>query len=341
MVFLILATCLYGVAFNPTRREGFADGGIGYTGMIGLYESGVGLGDKLFDLVGMLTIGELTHQPAHVYWGREGLRWYDTRIIKINHDKHALYAWDGQSKNPNEVIVEWIYSGRLAPYIIMKMLNYPSEELAAINRMYLKMLDTISVIPIVENMIPALIENCVGVHLRRSDKVGNCDDNTKMSYEDYDSMISAVKEEIKQRIEVGEWTSFFICSEDTAYKVQFEEWLKQVRADVHIVQLPSARQYESQFNGIGAALDFIALSRCKCVVQGIIYSSFSVLAAIKGRVPLFNFTINPDQWWLMRLYKPLLYLIHNGQHYDRVVDMDELKSFDGNVPHIKTTHVKI
>jgi hypothetical protein len=147
--------------------------------------------------------------------------------------------------------------------------------------------------------------------------------------------MDTLKREVKTKIETGEWLSFFVCSDDYSFKLEFETWLKSIRYDVRIIEMPTGQQFDHDYHGASAVLDLFALSMCKCVVQGIAYSSFSVFAAIKGKVPLYNFTFEPDETWLIHLYKSLLYLMHNGVPSDHLTDFAALRYFEKDVPTLK------
>lgn len=304
-----------------------------------LYETGVGVGDKLLDITGIFTIGEFKGAPVNVYWGRKGFRFYDHELIQIHHSSYTLNAWDGEHVNLNETLVKWNQSGKISPITIQNLLGIPDLEIQNVIDTYFSMSACIQPAPDVEMFIPSEITDCVGIHLRRSDKV-DVSSSISMSSGDYGELMEQLRETVYEKVMNGEWLKFYICSEEEDVKAEFIGWIQGLRTDVHIVDKSVPMTYEHEHIGFNDVVDLFSLAKCRCILQGIIYSSFSVFAAIHGKVPLYNFTQQPPNDWLMKMYMPLLYLVHNGVIFDHVIDLDELKThFSHFTPTFQTIDV--
>jgi hypothetical protein len=63
---------------------------------------------------------------------------------------------------------------------------------------------------------------------------------------------------------------------------------------------------ETDLRGFYAVLDMFTLSRCKCILQNVKYSTFSICAAIIGGIKLLNFSHILDKYetFLCHLWNP-------------------------------------
>lgn len=155
----------------------------------------------------------------------------------------------------------------------------------------------------IQRLIPDDIAECIGVHLRKSDKI-DAEDNEYhgTTSDDLRHIMAALKTEVSCLIASGR-SRFFVCSEDAGWKREFETWL--LRAGGISTRLGAADAVASKRAGFDAVLDFFALSQCERILQGIGYSTFSMAASLVHDIPLTNFCRKPStqpsyflNWWL-------------------------------------------
>ncbi|CAL8461166.1 g697 [Coccomyxa elongata] len=176
----------------------------------------------------------------------------------------------------------------------------------------------------IQRLIPDEISECTGVHLRKSDKI-DAEDNEYhgTTSDDLRHIMAALKSEVSSLIARGK-SRFFVCSEDMAWKREFEGWL--LGAGGVSIRLGAADAVASSRAGFDAILDFFALSQCERILQGIGYSTFSMAASLVHDVPLTNFSrkrsTQPSyflNWWLPLLRHGSVILQGHRQACDRAI----------------------
>jgi hypothetical protein len=107
-------------------------------------------------------------------------------------------------------------------------------------------------------------------------------------------------------------SSFLIVSEDNNWKKEIENKISQF--GIQIIQLNYINDTYSNYNSV---LDMFCLSKCKEIIQGVKYSTFSILASLLGNGKLRNYSHHIDSYDIC--------LIHI---WSSVVDINNKKNFD-------------
>jgi hypothetical protein len=160
------------------------------------------------------------------------------------------------------------------------------------------------------------LSKCIGIHLRRTDKIKNKTDKIdrrhETSLDEYSQILERLKECVKALIQNSDkheiW--YFICSEDKPFKEQFINDISRITYELKKQPKFYIPDYPN-LPGAEAVVDMFSLSKCTCILQGIKYSTFSILANMIGDNILYNFG-NHDTLSLIHLWKPFLKLINNG-----------------------------
>lgn len=265
-----------------------------------------GFGDRILDTIGLSLLGqhEAFDQLTHVFCDIDS-RSYDPTLFSFPDGKVRICR-DGDVKVSGSERTDIQPGSSLHPLKIQRFLISRGilgasvanlEEAFKTRAAYLRpCLD-------IQRLIPDEIAECTGVHLRKSDKI-DAEDNEYhgTTSEDLCQIMTALKSEVSSLIARGK-TCFFVCSEDMAWKREFEEWL--VHAGGVSIRLGAADAAVSERSGFDAVLDFFALSQCERILQGIGYSTFSMAASLLHDVPLTNFgkkhSTQPSyflNWWL-------------------------------------------
>ena len=161
----------------------------------------------------------------------------------------------------------------------------------------------------IRDCLPADMTGVIGVHLRKSDKISddkNFFHGTDSS--DFVSIVADLKNYLKLKLIAGH-RKFYVCSEDPCWKNEIENFMKRRCKDVELMT-PDFSRYTQHSNNLAAVVDFFALSKCCIIVQGIAYSTFSMMASMINGAILVNFSKKARtrpafflNWW-----KPLLHL---------------------------------
>jgi hypothetical protein len=322
-----------------------------------------GFGDKLIDMTGSMTLTEILDIQLEIHW-----------VLLHDKDRFAYSPAliNAEFLNPTIFLVPRKYgtqantleletSGIFAPYIVKKTVESLLKEsndadrctdLLSITGKWLQNLRKIQLNPIVSYLVPAEIEGSIGIHLRRSDKLRN---DGALSWNDmdvqhYDEMMQAMMTKVVELIKdhdqhaVGE-LSFYICSEDQPFKEGFKTWLLEMAANMGKQEHVKVRTINkddiptdilSDYCNIYDVVEWCALTRCKMILQGINYSTFSMCASMWANIPLHNFT-DPTMCsdkWLTHLWKPCLKLVHCDKANNHVVNYKKLSQYDRIVPRL-------
>ncbi|MEM1110653.1 MAG: hypothetical protein AAGI11_01980 [Pseudomonadota bacterium] len=137
--------------------------------------------------------------------------------------------------------------------------------------------------PLVETALPTDIEGRFGIHIRLQDKLTDYPPPWEMDEIQFRHIETRLIKHATQLIEDGK--KLFVCSDDSEYMAEFIALLQDSGGDV-ITSSPDATLVEKV--GGHAVLDYFALSRCKAVIQGTRFSTFSLAASLMGRRTLVN-----------------------------------------------------
>lgn len=146
--------------------------------------------------------------------------------------------------------------------------------------------------PVILNNIPQGLEDVYGIHLRKSDRVNDSDDfrHTTLNNE-FPLIIENMLNDIRRIIDTENNPKFLIVSEDNEWKLEISniilEYANKNNKQIGLVNI----NYEIgiYYFNYEAVLDFFCLTRCKEILMGVKYSSFSIMAAIIGNNKLRNY----------------------------------------------------
>jgi len=212
----------------------------------------------------------------------------------------------------NKKNIEYYYhSISYSPVNINK--NLDEFSLEYISNIYSKLGENIQPSEYIESLIPDGLNNSYGIHLRRTDKIkSNTEYDIKKnayfhiwsnSIDEYNYIIDKTKEYILNIIKNNTNDSFFVCSEDKEYKLYFQNWIIENGGKIIVINEELLNENENE--QILPILEMFCLSRCKEIIQGVKYSSYSITAALIGKYKkITNFLDIDDNF--TNIFKPVL-----------------------------------
>lgn len=273
-----------------------------------LYTCRNGLGDKLLDVIGACTVcNYLNYSPA-IFFNIDAYKWdwgisvYDERLFNFSGfelvHQNNMHEYTG-GKVKYYIEQHGFSSVGLSPYKAFHFLKgiLPDIIFEEVSKQYCENATRIiQPSAFIESKIPGGLENAYGIHLRKSDKIldkvedANC--GWLMDKGEFQTIIKKIIETVAKVIQEEEFPSFLIVSEDAAWKKEITaivlklggKYRKQIKIiDIEYGEHPEYFNFES-------VVDMFSLSRCKQIIQGVKYSSFSILAALLGNRKLINFS---------------------------------------------------
>lgn len=247
-----------------------------------------GIGDKLLDVIGASVVSEALGKTLYVNlnpteklfcWGPS---YYDSNLFEF---KNIIVHND--SLTSDEKIICTHASASLSPAKVFTYLrNFTFEHIIERFRTHAKYIRPSE---FVCTCIPDGIENAYGIHLRMTDKIIHDGGNHTIenSSVEYDKMFTEMFNHITHIVHSEENPVFFIGSEDVNYKNEIKQKIYSLNTKVKFIEHQNLP--ETQLNGFDAVLDMFTLSRCKCILQNVKYSTFSIAAAMIGGIKLLNF----------------------------------------------------
>jgi hypothetical protein len=282
-----------------------------------------GLGDKLLDLIGFFIICKyLNYTPYVIFsndqlfvWGNNN---YDIRLFEFNEITVSDDKCDFYINSPNP-------SASLCPYKVYEFIKefYPEiifEQVSNDFVVYSKQI--IKPSEIILSEIPNDIENAYGIHLRKSDKVyDNCHFTYENTLSDFEIIINNLLEDVKNIIMNENEAKFVIVSEDNTWKKEVSDIIIDIanKNNKIIKIIDVVYKNENNYSNYNSVLDMFCLSKCKEILQGVKYSTFSILASLLGTNKIRNYFDSPSC------------LINN---WSSVVEINNKKNFDINLHKI-------
>ena len=260
-----------------------------------------GLGDQFLDLLGFYIICKyLNYKPNITFpiinnnnsfaWGNSNSydeRLFDLKDIIISSNNNCKFYIN--SPNP---------SSTLCPYKVYIFLKkfFPELSFEQIsNDFVLYAKDIIKPSEIIMSKIPNGIEKAYGIHLRKSDKVQN--NNSKMdvrhisTVNDFLKITNKLLRNVENIIKTEANPIFLIVSEDYQWKIKITRIIVNIaiKNNKQIKILNIDYTNGNNYNNYNSILDMFCLSKCKEILQGVKYSTFSILASILGNGKLRNY----------------------------------------------------
>ena len=253
-----------------------------------------GLGDKLLDLVGFFVLCKhLNYKPKITFDNNGNFAWgnnnYDTRLFNFNDIIISDDTCNFYLHSPNP-------SSSLCPYKVYEFISkfYPEitfEKISTDFVIYAKKI--ISPSPIILSKIPNEIENAYGIHLRKSDKVNNYPDIRHENLtSEFEIITNKLLEDVKYIINNENDVKFVIVSEDNNWKHEITNIINNISTynNKQITILEINYNNENNYCNYNSVLDMFCLSKCKSILQGVKYSTFSILASLLGNNKIRNYS---------------------------------------------------
>jgi hypothetical protein len=202
----------------------------------------------------------------------------------ISNDKCNFYI-----KSPNS-------SSSLCPYKVYIFLKNFLPELSfeqISNDFVLYAKNIIKPSEIILSKIPTDIEKAYGIHLRKSDKVSNKGDIRHISSQgEFYIITNKLLYDVKNIIIKEDEPTLLIVSEDNNWKNEITSIIENIaiKNNKQIKILDIDYTNNCNYNNYNSVLDMFCLSKCKEILQGVKYSTFSILASILGNGKLRNYS---------------------------------------------------
>ena len=307
-----------------------------------------GFGDRMMDIIGLSTWvyikSESPRKIPQVLWRSDPSnpsRQYDTRVVDLTALSSLVRL--GAPTGETRCSIQNTDAGVLFnPYNVLRLIRtedeifrQPREHetlLVEIAQMYIALARRIKLNPNISSYVPKECRLAHAIHLRRTDKLRQVASDVRLEtniHEEHiimDRVWTIVHDTIGRNSDV---TYFYVLSDDPPFKEQFIKDMKS-RYDSTRLQVVSTSEddlpseFRSGYDNAYSMFDFFCLSQCRSIIQATRYSTFSTLAAIISQNPLHN-VVDPVPECLLNIWKPCLDLYYGGQHFDHVVDLNELK----------------
>lgn len=301
-----------------------------------------GLGDKLLDLIGFSVLCKyLNYKPNVIFCNNGGFYWgsnnYDIRLfnfneITISDDKCNFYVKSG---NP---------SSTLCPYKVYEFIKQFLDEITFedISNDFVEYSKTkIQPSEIILSKIPNNIEKAYGIHLRKSDKLNNTGDiRHENNISEFEIITNKLLEDVKNIIISEDEPTFLIVSEDDNWKLEIKNLIinisKNNNKQIKILDI----DYDNKDNyyNYNSILDMFCLSKCKEILQGVKYSTFSMLASLLGNNKIRNYSKYTDTYDICLIHSwSSIIEINNNKNFD----IELHKKITNGVINIETNITKI
>jgi len=282
-----------------------------------------GLGDKLLDVIGISVLCKYLNYKPHVIFdnnnGDVSRNNYDIKLFNFNeitisdsNDKCNFYVNYGGS------------SIMFCPYRVYEFIKQFLDEITfeQISNDFIEY-SKIIIQPseIILSKIPNNIEKAYGIHLRKSDKVNNMGDpRHENSISEFEIIINKLLDDVKNIIISEEEPTFLIVSEDNNWKLEIQNCITNISINknkqIKIIDIDyDNKDNYSNYNSI---LDMFCLSKCKEILQGVKYSSFSILASLLGNNKIRNYSKYTDSCDICHIHSwsSVLEINNNNKNFD-------------------------
>ena len=261
-----------------------------------------GLGDKFLDLLGFCIICKfLNYNPNVSFTDNEQFAWgnsnYDVRLFDFSDITISNGPCDFYVDSPNS-------SSSLCPYKVYMFISRFFPEISFENisnefSVYAKKI--IKPSEIILSNIPENIENAYGIHLRKTDKINNwgclSHENTQNEFE---TLTSKLLEDVTNIIINETEPTFLIVSEDDSWKKEIANTVNDISVkhnkQITILDIVYDVNNSINYSNYNSVLDMFCLSKCKEILQGVKYSTFSMLASLLGNNKLRNYSRFTDTY---------------------------------------------
>lgn len=280
-----------------------------------------GLGDKFLDLLGFYILCKrMNYVPqisfnttTHFAWGNNN---YDMRMFDFK-DNDIVFSDDPcpyylKSPNPSSSLCPYKVYEFLKPFIPELTFEEISRDFVTYSK------DMIRPSDIILSSLPDNLDQAYGIHLRRTDKVSYyADVRHENLFHEFDLITHKLLEDVANIIRDEENAKFVIVSEDENWKNEFIRQVVQISGNkpIEIIQIDYSKGAE--YVNYASVLDMVCLSKCKDILQGVKYSTFSMLAALLGNRKIRNYSNYTDSHDVCLIHSWASVLeINRGQNFD-------------------------
>lgn len=258
-----------------------------------------GLGDKLLDMVGFYVICKrLNYIPnvtfetnTHFMWGTNN---YDLRLFDFSGVSLLSEPCEYFIVSPNP-------SASLCPYKVYKFIQkiIPEISFEEISKDFIAFSkEIIKPSELIRKNIPNGIENAYGIHLRISDKVKNDGaSNHENTLSEFYKITEKMLTDIEHIIISEKEPTFLVVSEDAFWKEKISRIILKISIQknkkIHFLKMNYQNDHYDNYTSV---LDMFSLSMCKEILQGVKYSTFSILASLLGRQKIRNYSYDLDHY---------------------------------------------
>ena len=137
-------------------------------------------------------------------------------------------------------------------------------------------------------------------------------------------------------------SKFFVTSDDKEFKMILVNGLYDFAAKhnkiIHVM-VTDPDSIPNHHSGAYDVYELFSIMRCKKIIQGIKYSTYSMLSALTSQTTLYNYHYDEPEW-LLHIWKPCLYVVHydkNGHHslFDHTIDPNQIETTLANWPKLE------
>jgi hypothetical protein len=241
-----------------------------------------GLGDKLLDLMGFYVICKyLNYKPYITLDKNQTFAWGSTNYDPLLFNFRDVTISDDAS---TYIVTFPITSWSSCPYKVYAFLksHVPGITFKQVSESYeFYASQIINPAEAIYTRMPNNLQNAYGIHLRKSDKVNNnaVDSKHENTVDEFNMITDRLLADI---MSLEDDAYFLIVSEDLQWKQEFIRKMSTKKA----IFLQPAYTGDKAYDSV---LDFFCLSRCKEILQGVKYSTFSMMASMLGTKRLRNY----------------------------------------------------
>lgn len=279
-----------------------------------------GLGDKLLDVIGVSVLCKYLNYKLHVIFDNNNsdnsrnnydIKLFNFNNIKISDDICNFYVNYGGS------------SITFCPYRVYEFIKQFLDEITfeQISNDFVEYSKKIiQPSEIILSKIPNNIENAYGIHLRKSDKVNNIGDmRHENSISEFKIIIKKLLDDVKNIIISEEEPTFLIVSEDNNWKLDIQNIITNISKNnnkqIKIIDINYDN--DDNYSNYNSVLDMFCLSKCKEILQGVKYSTFSILASLLGNNKIRNYSNYTDSYDICSIHS-----------WSSVIEINNNKNFD-------------
>jgi hypothetical protein len=299
-----------------------------------------GLGDKLLDLVGFSILCKYLNYKPHVQFLNNGKQpWgtpaYDIQLFDFSDDVVVLRSTSAESESTAYYVNSYNPSSSLCPYKVYRFISQfipdiTFEQISNDFVTYSKKIITPSQ-AIISNL-PTDIEKAYGIHLRKSDKVSDtCDIRHENLRSEFNIIVNKLLEDVQHIILTDPEPIFLIVSEDAEWKQEVGKVIVTMseKSNKPIKILDIDYSNKNNYFNYSSVIDMFCLSKCKEILQGVKYSSFSIVASLLGNNKIRNYAKYCNSYHVC--------LIHS---WSSAININGGKNFDKNFHEKITSTVK-